>query len=408
MEKNILPDDDVFEQIQPKSRKAYRNCWDMFRGRNPEINFEEGPPGEEALTNFFKYLRIDKKTASSSMWTLYSYLNSVLKRKYSFKLQDLPRLTMLIKGYAVDIKKKATIFDQAILKKFMVSEMPNAYWEVRQAVVVLSFFGGLRLEECLTLKLEQIIRSSVGYTITHKRCKQRSDDLFTKFVVPEDGGFAEKLSIYLTKINMQLDKFAGRVFYTASKKSHLKKQGMGRNTLALVPHELAKFLELPEGDVFTFHSFRRTSATSAADAGSTTEQLVDFFGWKNGSMCQEYISSSKPAILGMATRLAGFEALSQDPVVEVEVQMEEAKEVAQEVAQEDPLKQEMEEYIVLEEDPEMYAMAGLELVTVPVPNPVQGRVESTIMQAMSVVPAGSIVNLKIVVLNDNAGTFNFN
>jgi len=376
MEKNILPDDDVFEQIQPKSRKAYRNCWDMFRGRNPEINFEEGPPGEEALTNFFKYLRIDKKTASSSMWTLYSYLNSVLKRKYSFKLQDLPRLTMLIKGYAVDIKKKATIFDQAILKKFMVSEMPNAYWEVRQAVVVLSFFGGLRLEECLTLKLEQIIRSSVGYTITHKRCKQRSDDLFTKFVVPEDGGFAEKLSIYLTKINMQLDKFAGRVFYTASKN--------------------------------TFHSFRRTSATSAADAGSTTEQLVDFFGWKNGSMCQEYISSSKPAILGMATRLAGFEALSQDPVVEVEVQMEEAKEVAQEVAQEDPLKQEMEEYIVLEEDPEMYAMAGLELVTVPVPNPVQGRVESTIMQAMSVVPAGSIVNLKIVVLNDNAGTFNFN
>ncbi len=91
-------------------------------------------------------------------------------------------------------------------------------------------------------------------------------------------------------------------------------------------------------------------------------------------MCQEYISSSKPAILGMASRLGGFkgfEALSQDPVVEVEVEMEK-----------DPL--DTKEYIVLEEDPEMYAMAGIELV--PVPGPVQERIESTIRQAMSSVP----------------------
>ena len=121
---------------------------------------------------------------------------------------------------------------------------------------------------------------------------------------------------------------------------------------------------MPEPEKYTFHSFRRTAATSAADAGSSTEQLVNFFGWKNGSMCQEYISSSKPAILGMASKLGAFEQiLSQDPVVEVK--MEEVKEVAQE----DPLKQEMEEFIVLEEDPEMYAMAGIELVSVPVSVP---------------------------------------
>ena len=123
-----------------------------------------------------------------------------------------------------------------------------------------------------------------------------------------------------------------------------------------VPHEIAKFLSVPECDKYTFHSFRRTAATSAADAGSSTEQLMDFFGWKNGSMCQEYISSSKPAILGMASRLGGFEALSQGSVVEVE--------------------EEMEEYIVLEEDPELCAMA----VT---------------------------VNVKIVVLNDNSGNLTF-
>ena len=143
---------------------------------------------------------------------------------------------------------------------------------------------------------------------------------------------------------------------------------MGKNKVS----EIAKFLGVPECDKYTFHSFRRTAATSAADAGSgsSTEQLMDFFGWKNGSMCQEYISSSKPAILGMASRLGGFEALSQDPVMEVEEEMEK-----------DPLdtksiRQEMEEYIVLEEDPELCAMA----VT---------------------------VNVKIVVLNDNSNNLTF-
>jgi hypothetical protein len=88
--------------------------------------------------------------------------------------------------------------------------------------------------------------------------------------------------------------------------------------------------------------------------------------------------------------------ISQDPVVEVEVEMEKEK---------DPL--DTKEYIVLEEDPEKYAMAGIELV--PVPAPVQERIESTIRQAMSSVPTlnGANVNVKIVVLNDNSGNLAF-
>jgi hypothetical protein len=144
---------------------------------------------------------------------------------------------------------------------------------------------------------------------------------------------------------------------------------------------------------------KKVASSSIWTLYSSTVQLVDFFGWKNGSMYQEYIYSSKPAILGMASRLGGFEALSQDPVVEVEVEMEK-----------DPLdtksiRQEMEEYIILEEDPEMYAMVGIELV----PVPVQERIESTIRQAMSSVPTvnGATVNVKIVVLNDNSGNLTF-
>ncbi len=63
--------------------------------------------------------------ASASLWTVYS--PSIFKRKYNAKLQELPRLTLLIKGFNKDVKQKAAIFDDAVLKEFMVSRRNNAY-----------------------------------------------------------------------------------------------------------------------------------------------------------------------------------------------------------------------------------------------------------------------------------------
>jgi len=404
MENKIFSDAEVFEQIKPVSRRAYVKCWKGFKDLAGEFNFEAGPPGECLIVNYFRDLRFEKKVASSTMWTFYSYLNSILKRKYGFKLQELPRVTLFIKGLEVDMKKKAPIWDAGKLKKFLVAEMPTPYWEVRQSIVMMAFFGGLRLQETCDLELEKIIRGPEGYTITHMRCKQRDDKTFTKFVVPQEGGYADRLAVYIKKVNDDLQKFQGRVWFTCTPKA-LKKQGMGLNMVGQVPHEVAKYLHFPEPETYTFHSFRRTSATTAADAGSTTEQMVDFFGWKNGSMCQEYISTSKPAILGMASKLGAFEqVLSQDPVVEVDVQIEEAPEVDNKIEKAPEVANIMEEFIVLEEDPEMYAMAGIE------PVPVQCTVDATIRQAMASMPAvsGNNVNFKIIVLNgQNSGHFSF-
>jgi hypothetical protein len=45
--KKIFSDEEVSEQIKPKNRKAFEKCWKELKELNPEINFEEGPPGEE-------------------------------------------------------------------------------------------------------------------------------------------------------------------------------------------------------------------------------------------------------------------------------------------------------------------------------------------------------------------------
>jgi len=411
----IVSDDDVFAQFVGESRKAYKRAWMQFVEFSGEFDFEAGPPGEDLLTRYFKHLRLEKKVASTSLWTFYSYINSIIKRKYSVRLQDFPRLTFLIKSYQEDVKQKAAIFDDVLIKEFMVRRMDTAYWLVRQAICIVAFFGGLRLQECMDLVLEKIQRSKEGYFITHSRVKQRrSDKLESRFLVPEAGGFAAQLALYLFKVNNQLKNYQGRVWFTGTKSDSLRNQPMGRNMVAKLPHEIATCLSLPDPSAYTFHSFRRTSASSAADGGSSSAQMTDFFGWKNASMCQEYVSTSKPAITNMAKKLVGdVGAFSmEDPEVEVEV------EVVHEM-EEEPLKNESDDFMfLLEEDPEMYAAAGLPVPTATpmatamptvtsTANPVD--LAATVKRVMDSVQdmQGSNINIKVVVVTGNNTTMNF-
>ena len=66
-------------------------------------------------------------------------------------------------------------------------------------------------------------------------------------------------------------------------------------------------LDLKKFTKYSFHSYRRSSATAAADAGATSDQMVDFFGWSNHKMTSEYISTSKQAVAKMAERLGNTE-----------------------------------------------------------------------------------------------------
>ncbi len=150
---------------------------------------------------------------------------------------------------------------------------------------------------------------------------------------------------------------------------------------------LAFLLVFPTDRNVTFSTFYRSSATRAADAGASTEQLVDFFGWKNGSMCHEYVSSSKPAILGMANRLAGSGEVHKEVLIN---------------------KEEEDKLPVMEEDPEMYSKAGIPLSTTITNLNQQGAVETSIKQVMSSLPAvnGGNISLKFVVVTNQTGNVN--
>ena len=327
--RDIIPDAETYLFIKQTSREVYKAAWENFRASCPaQAEFEVRTPNEKELLDYFVKMREgrvhedgtkEEGKAGTTICTTYSLLNGIMKHKYSFNMREFPRIAARMKVWiSEDVKKKAAIFTPGELKQFCESEdLEGGYWEVRKAVVILSYFGGLRLCEAMNLQVEKISPSAGGFDVVHDRAKGRTDKPSSKYTVPkkkvpkegeeetvEDSfDWAACLGTYLGRMKEELGKYQGRVFYTGRKNGGLVAQGMGRNKLAEVPHEVAKFLGKENWQDFTFHSFRRSSATAAADAGATPQQMQDFFGWKHPSMTAEYISTSRHQINAMAGRL---------------------------------------------------------------------------------------------------------
>ena len=60
-----------------------------------------------------------------------------------------------------------------------------------------------------------------------------------------------------------------------------------------VPTDMAKRLQLENPGCYTFHSFRRSAATAAADAGAASEQMINFLEWSNSKMTTITLAPAK-------------------------------------------------------------------------------------------------------------------
>ena len=130
----IYSDANAIEGVKEPSKRKYLKVWCEFKERAVNSGeFEERMPTEDEFAEYFRYLRLEKKLSSSTLWTTYSIVNAVVKGKYGERLQKYPRLTTLLKSFDTDTKKKAAVFEMEELGAFVASqELSTPYWLVRK------------------------------------------------------------------------------------------------------------------------------------------------------------------------------------------------------------------------------------------------------------------------------------
>jgi hypothetical protein len=111
---NWLSYENLMAETYPvKSKEVYLTAYRDFElFLKSEDQFEQGViPTETMILNYFRYLKVVKHWQPTTIWSQYSRLNGVVKRRFKFSLKEFPSLTDLLKSYEVGHRvKKANVF----------------------------------------------------------------------------------------------------------------------------------------------------------------------------------------------------------------------------------------------------------------------------------------------------------
>ena len=111
---NWLSYENLMAETYPaKSKEVYLAAYRDFElFLKSEDQFEKGVrPTETMILNYFRYLKVVKHWQPTTIWSQYSRLNGVVKRRFKFSLKEFPSLTDLLKSYEVGHRvKKANVF----------------------------------------------------------------------------------------------------------------------------------------------------------------------------------------------------------------------------------------------------------------------------------------------------------
>lgn len=301
--------DEIMKDVKKlKTQNKYDKNWNLMLEfhNNPDIK----ELTEEMFLQYFDFLINEKKYAHSTLWSIYSMLNSESQLRCGPKLNEFFRLITLIKsterGYS---PKQAMTFTLTDFGKFLEIAPSNGMYALEKAALIIGAYGGLRVDEMSFLEIQNFRKDpDDNYWVTYRVSKQKQD-VTNSFHIPQ------KNSSHITKYIEEIDETEGRFFRRFLPTNKGKKDAgkfsmapMGKNIIARIPHEIAKYLNLPNAELYTGHSFRRTSATLFANAGATKMDLKKHLNWKSDSVADRYVDQSESRKLKMSAMIANFSA----------------------------------------------------------------------------------------------------
>ncbi|XP_045474958.1 uncharacterized protein LOC123680884 [Harmonia axyridis] len=93
-------------------------------------------------------------------------------------------------------------------------------------------------------------------------------------------------------------------FFVNYKSGKCTVQPIGINKMGSMPRRIAKFLNLPNSELYSGHCFRRSSASHLANKGEDIISLKRHGGWKSSSVAESYVEASAQKKLDIAQTLA--------------------------------------------------------------------------------------------------------
>ena len=145
-----------------------------------------------------------------------------------------------------------------------------------------------------------------GVWMTYLQAKQKGEEKENCFLVPfgKSVCFASYVVKYLELLQeCHPDGEDDQPLFLRATKSGLGKQPMGQNHVGHICKKVAAELGLDKPHTYTGHSFRRSSATQAANRGATSVMMKGQYGWVHEGTALKYIDVTDERPIKMAELL---------------------------------------------------------------------------------------------------------
>lgn len=252
-----------------------------------------------------------KKYKPTTLWSMYSMLKKTIILKHNIDIskycQMITFLSAKSDGYH---SKKSEVLTKKQINEFLVNA-PNIRYrgmkvslEVRhslkfyykvcfdykefhyylKAVLALGVFGACRGDEIVKLTTDNVTDDGFEIVVRIPDSKTKEPRMY-----PVNIRFVKYIREY---ISLRPPNITTNRFFIQYRNGKFVNQVMGKNSISIIPKEVATFLGLANPKDYTGHSVRRSSTTIAANAGAGIEMLKRLGGWKSSTVCEGYIQES--------------------------------------------------------------------------------------------------------------------
>ncbi|XP_057321217.1 uncharacterized protein LOC130671799 [Microplitis mediator] len=267
--------------LPKKSKALYNKAYDKFldwRKLNKTESFSE--------TVILAYLNHLSETLSpSTLWSQFSMIKTTILLNHNVDIKNYGKVTAFLKNKSIGYKpKKAKTLTSNEVEKFL-NEAPDEIYLALKAILIFGVSGACRRGELSSMTTNNI--KIVDESTILVQLPKTKTNVARSFTIIDT--FNEVVKKYMstrpkeTKIDRFFLKYAN---------GKCQQQPMGINKIGSIPKIIAEYLKLPEPELYTGHSLRRTSATLLADAGADLLTLKRHGGWKSSNVAEGYIDDS--------------------------------------------------------------------------------------------------------------------
>lgn len=240
--------------VPERSRKAYDKIYQDFM--NWKITNDIQSFKEEVVLAYFR--EMSDKFKYSTLSTNFSILKNTLVLNHKVDISKYSKVIALIKSKAEGYTgKKSKTFSPDEINKFLKEAHDDEYLAAKVALI-FGIVGACRRQELHRLQFTDVEVCGSRILVKIYNTKSNTNRVFTV-----TGEYFELVKKY---ISLRPDHCCSPSFFIHYHAGKYTSMSVGINQFGNLGKTIAKFLGLPNPELYTGHCFRRTSATILVDA----------------------------------------------------------------------------------------------------------------------------------------------